>query len=136
VTKTRVIHIITKLELGGAQEATLCEVRNLPRALYNVTLVAGEPGLLTEEAKRLQATEFIEVPELVRQVSPLKDFMALIKLRGIIRKYVKSTSGRVIVHTHSSKAGILGRWAAALAGASHVVHSIHGYGFNDYQHPA
>jgi glycosyltransferase involved in cell wall biosynthesis len=136
VTKTRVVHIITKLELGGAQEATLCEVRNLPRALYDVTLVTGEPGILTEEARRLPSTEFVEVPELVRELSPVRDFLALVKLYGIIRNHVKNTPGRVLVHTHSSKAGILGRWAAALAGASHVVHSIHGYGFNDYQRPA
>jgi glycosyltransferase involved in cell wall biosynthesis len=135
VTRARVVHIITKLELGGAQEATICEVRNLPRERYDVTLVAGEPGLLTEAAKRLPRTEFIEVPELVREVSPVKDVLALVKLYGIIRERVKDTAGPVIVHTHSSKAGILGRWAAALAGASHVVHSIHGYGFNDYQRP-
>lgn len=135
MTKTRVIHIITKLELGGAQEATLSVVRSLPRGSYDLTLVAGEPGLLTDEAKRLPSTEFIEVPELVREISPGKDFLVLLKLRGIIRRHVKESPGRVLVHTHSSKAGIIGRWAAYLAGASHVVHSIHGYGFNDYQRP-
>ena len=133
--KVRVVQIITRLELGGAQEVTLYTARNLDRGRYDVTLITGVEDALTSEARALPDTEFIEVPELVREVSPLKDLRALAALTLVIRRRVKGSPGGVIVHTHSSKAGILGRWAAFLAGAKVVVHSIHGYGFNDHQSP-
>lgn len=133
--KVRVVHIITKLELGGAQEATLHTVGHLDRTKYDAALVTGEAGLLTPEARAMEDVEFVEVPELVREISPVKDALALFKLYGIIRGFVRRSPAGVIVHTHSSKAGILGRLAAWTAGARVVVHSIHGYGFNDFQDP-
>ncbi len=133
MTRTKVVHIITKLELGGAQEITLFTVRNLPKDRYDLTLVSGSEGLLSPEARSIPGVEFKEVPELVREVSPLKDIIAFFKLYSIIREKVTSSPAYVLVHTHSSKAGILGRWAAWLAGARPIVHSIHGYGFHDYQ---
>lgn len=133
--KTRVIHIITKLELGGAQEATLHTVKSLDRSRYDVTLITGEDGLLSTEARAMEDVEYVSVPELVREISPFKDTFALLKLYRVIRRIRRESPGGVLVHTHSSKAGILGRTAAWLAGADRVVHSIHGYGFNDFQNP-
>jgi len=133
--KARVVQVITMLELGGAQEVALATARDLRRDLYDVTLIAGEGGILASEARAMPGVEFIELPELVREVSPLKDFLALVRLTAIIRRLAKASPGGVIVHTHSSKAGILGRWAAWLGGAKKIVHSIHGYGFNDFQRP-
>ena len=133
MAKARVVHIITKLELGGAQEITLFQVKNLPRNKYDVTLITGVEGLLTPEARSIPDMDFIELPELVREVSPARDLAAGMKLRRIISDYVRRTPGGVLVHTHSSKAGIVGRVAAKMAGARSIVHSIHGFGFNDTQ---
>lgn len=59
----------------------------------------------------------------------IKNFFALVKALRTIKK----NSPHVIVHTHSTKAGLVGRWAALFAGIKHRVHTIHGYAFNDFQ---
>jgi len=133
--KVRAVTIITKMELGGAQEVALFTVRNLSRDRYDVTLISGEGGGLAAEAKSILGAKFIEVPEMVREISPVKDLRALARLYSIIRRLVRENPAGVLVHTHSSKAGILGRLAAYLAGARVVVHSVHGFGFNDHQGP-
>ncbi|HEY3347410.1 MAG TPA: glycosyltransferase family 4 protein [Nitrospirota bacterium] len=131
--KTRVVHIITKLELGGAQEFALYIVENLDRAKFEPVLITGERGLLSSAAKAIPGLKFIELPEMVREVRPIKDLTAFFKLRRIL-KGIKAESGApVIVQTHSSKAGILGRSAAWAAGVDRVIHTIHGFGFNDEQ---
>lgn len=118
--------------LGGAQENTLATVRILSeKSEYEVTLAAGPPigpeGSLMEEAERTKA-EIVLIPELRREINPLLDAISFIKL------YVLILRGKYdIVHTHSSKAGILGRAAAKLAGAKCVIHTIHGLPFHPYQ---
>ena len=72
MSKVVVVHIITKLELGGAQEITLYTVKNLPRGSYGAALIAGGEGILSPEARAIPDMEFHEVSELVREVSPLK----------------------------------------------------------------
>jgi glycosyltransferase involved in cell wall biosynthesis len=74
------------------------------------------------------------VPGLVREISPANDARAFLKLRAMLVEEIKNWSPvPVIVHTHSSKAGILGRWAAYSAGVPVILHTFHGFGFNDYQ---
>ena len=126
----KVCHIITKLELGGAQQNTLYTVSHLNRTKFLPVLITGEPGILDEEAKALPGVTFLQVHSLVREIRPLKDCRALLKLTTILRKLRP-----MVVHTHSSKAGILGRMAAQLAGVPIVIHSIHGYGLTPVQHP-
>jgi glycosyltransferase involved in cell wall biosynthesis len=123
-----VCHIITKLELGGAQQNTLFTVSHLDRAKFRPILVTGEPGLLDAEARRLEGVEFHQIPSLVRGIRPLSDLRALLALARLLRRIKPA-----IVHTHSSKAGILGRLAARLAGVPVIIHSIHGFGFTRYQ---
>ncbi len=123
-----VAHVITKLELGGAQQNTLFTVSHLDPARYRPVLVTGEPGALDDEARALAGVEFHQVPTLVRPVSPLRDLRATIALLRLFLR-LKPT----IVHTHSSKAGIIGRWAAKLARVPIIVHSIHGFGFHAQQ---
>src|SRR5437762_9310191 len=100
----RVLHVITRMIVGGAQENTLLSVEGLDRIPeYEVTLVSGvdrgPEGDLLDRAKG--TTRLILVPELVRSINPLWDVVAFCKLYGIMRR------GRYhIVHTHSSKAGI------------------------------
>jgi len=118
--------------VGGAQENTLLSVEgldNMPE--YDVTLVTGvdngPEGDLLERAR--QTTRLIIVPELGRSISPLADIKAFWKLYRLIRQ------GRYhIVHTHSSKAGVLGRIAAKLAGTPIIVHTLHSLVFHEYQH--
>jgi glycosyltransferase involved in cell wall biosynthesis len=129
--KTKVFHVITKLELGGAQKLTLMTLERLPRNCYELALVSGEDGLLDQHAKSISGVKTIQVPELVREVRPVKDFIAFVRLWNLFRRE-KPT----IVHTHSSKAGILARWAARAARVPIIFHSVHGFGFNDWQHPA
>jgi len=126
--RIKVVHLITMLELGGAQEITLHQLAHLDRERYEPVLVAGSGGILDEAARQLPGVRVHFVPRLVRQVRPGKDLGALLDLRRILREERPR-----IVHTHSSKAGILGRWAARQAGVPVIVHSIHGFGFNDHQ---
>lgn len=127
----RVLHIITRMIQGGAQENTLLTVEGLnQREDYRATLVSGtDRGPEGELLSRVrEGTPLIIVPELGRKISPLADAIALGKLYRIIRR------GRYhIVHTHSSKAGVLGRIAARMAGTPFVVHTIHGLAFHEYQ---
>ncbi len=131
--KARVVHIITKLELGGAQQNTLYTVEHLDRSRFSVALYSGDGGILNEEAENIPDLDFEIVPELVREVRPWKDLNALWQLRAILKDEVDKSGLPVIVHTHSSKAGIVGRWAAWLAGVPAIVHTYHGFGFHDYQ---
>ncbi len=123
-----VCYIITKLELGGAQLTTMFIVAHLDRSRFRPILVVGEPGLLDDEARNLAGVGFYQVPCLVRPIRPWQDLRALVALTRLL-KTLKPT----IVHTHSSKAGILGRWAAWLAGVPIIIHTIHGYGITPTQ---
>jgi glycosyltransferase involved in cell wall biosynthesis len=130
---TKVLHLITRLVVGGAQENTLLTARLLNKADWEVTIVSGpqtgSEGSLIETVRELGIPLLLE-PSLVREMHPLKDFLALFRLAWLIKQ-----GGYTIVHTHSSKAGIVGRWAAKLAGAPHIIHTVHGWGHHDYQHP-
>jgi glycosyltransferase involved in cell wall biosynthesis len=129
--KRKVFHVITKLELGGAQKVTLMTLERLPRDLYQLGLVAGPEGLLVDWANRIPALERYWNRWLVREVHPIKDALAFVSLWQLFRRERPD-----IVHTHTSKAGILARWAAKLAGVPFIFYTAHGFGFNDFQRPA
>lgn len=126
--KINIAHIITKLELGGAQENTLYTVKNLPKDRYNVFLIAGKEGYLVDEANAIQDIKVILLSTLRREINPVLDIVTLIKLRNILKK-----ENIQIVHTHSSKAGIIGRTAGFFAKVPIIIHTIHGFSFNDHQ---
>ena len=126
-----VLHIITQLELGGAQQNTLYTCGHLDRNRFRAELACGPGGLLDDDARALPDVPVHFVRSLVRPVRPFADATALLALARLIAKIRPA-----IVHTHSSKAGILGRWAARLAGVKTTVHSIHGFGFHPGQNPA
>ncbi len=128
----KVVHIITKLELGGAQQNTLYTVSHLDKSKFIPILITGSEGLLVDDAKRL-CIETHFLPSLVREINPVKDIQALFDIRRLLLRIKRSFQSPIIVHTHSSKAGIIGRWAAFFAGIPVVIHTFHGYGFNDYQ---
>lgn len=124
----RVLHAITMLELGGAQRNTLDTVARLDRSRFAVALACSDQGPLLDEARSIGECELFLLPHLRREVRPGDDLRALAHLRRVIRDFRPD-----IVHTHSSKAGVLGRLAARLEGVPRVVHSIHGFGFGAHQ---
>jgi glycosyltransferase involved in cell wall biosynthesis len=126
--KKKVFHVITKLELGGAQEVTLMTLERLPRDRYDLGLVAGAEGLLVERANGIADLKRFWMSSLVREVRPVKDFVSFFRLW---RLFLRENPD--VVHTHSSKAGILGRWAAWAAGVPVIFHTVHGFSFHDYQ---
>jgi glycosyltransferase involved in cell wall biosynthesis len=128
---TRVLHPITRLIVGGAQENTLLTAELLNKDHWDVDVICGpqtgSEGSLIESAQDRGISLSIE-PTLVREINPVKDLQALVALTRLIRR-----KRYTIVHTHSSKAGILGRWAAWLARTPVIVHTVHGWGHNDRQ---
>ncbi|MHC4845429.1 MAG: glycosyltransferase family 4 protein [Planctomycetota bacterium] len=133
-TPVPVVHVITQLELGGAQQATLATVASLDRERWAPQLVCGPGGMLDEEARALPGVPVHFVQELARPLRPLRDLAAVRGVQALLRPLAEG--GPVIVHTHSSKAGVVGRRAAELAGAKPVVHSIHGFGHGAIGNPA
>lgn len=127
--KLRITHLITQLELGGAQRNTLYTVAHFNRARYDRELLAGPGGILDDEARQGDF-RLTWIPTLVRPVNPVKDLRALIALYQHFRR----TKPHVL-HTHSSKAGILGRLAGYVAGIPVIVHTFHGFGFTPDQKP-
>jgi glycosyltransferase involved in cell wall biosynthesis len=131
----RVTHIITRLIVGGAQENTVATVLGLrQKPGITVGLISGPTngpeGSL--ESDLVRTPEILaRVPELVRPVHPWKDWMALRRLTEIFRQTRPD-----IVHTHSGKAGVLGRLAAKRAGVPVIIHSIHGPSFGNFQNAA
>ena len=130
----RVTHVITRLVIGGAQENTVASVLGLRRRPdFQVNLISGPTtgpegslaSLFGAEPDLLRL-----VPTLVRAVHPLYDCATLLRLTRIFRSTLPQ-----IVHTHSGKAGILGRLAASRAGVPIIVHTIHGPSFGNFQGP-
>jgi glycosyltransferase involved in cell wall biosynthesis len=128
----RVTHVITRLIVGGAQENTVASVlglRNKPG--LEVDLISGPTsgpeGSLESSFTNIPGALTV-TPHLVRPVHPLKDWLALRDLTRLLRERRPD-----IVHTHSSKAGVLGRLAARRAGVPIIVHTIHGPSFGPFQ---
>jgi glycosyltransferase involved in cell wall biosynthesis len=123
-----VLHVITRLSLGGAAENTVASMVGLAAAGYGGPLAVGraasDPESL-EDAERRGVT-LIDVPAFGREIGP-RDALALVQLLALIRR-----ERPAIVHTHTSKAGFLGRLAARLARVPAVIHQPHGHVFYGY----
>ena len=131
--KMKICHVITRMIVGGAQENTLLTIKGHIEKGHEVVLVTGfSPGREGELLKNVEMPPFpiVEIPEMVREINPMKDMKALSRLR----EYFKREKFDV-VHTHSSKAGIIGRIAARQAGVPVVVHTVHGQAFHAYEKP-
>jgi glycosyltransferase involved in cell wall biosynthesis len=123
-----VIHVITRLTMGGSSENTVSQIEALEREGYASTLVLGpESEEPVVEAARRRGCRVIEIDGLVREVSPARDVAAVLQLWRLFRRLRPS-----IVHTHTSKAGFVGRLAAWLAGVPVVIHQPHGHIFYGY----
>jgi len=142
MNRIRVIHVITRFDKGGSAENTYLTCLGLDPELYDVRLVVGtseesdmgpeERACVEANLARLRArgVKILTLAGLVRRVSPVKDLVTLLVLWRLFRRERPR-----IVHTHTSKAGILGRWAAWLAGVPAVIHTPHGHVFWGYFGP-
>jgi len=131
----KIAHIITRLILGGAQENTLITCKELAARGHDVTLITGPAlgpeGELFEQTKK-QKFKTIVIDSLRRQINPLYDILAYNQLKKLLAEIQPD-----IVHTHSAKAGILGRYAAYQLKIQNsklkIIHSVHGLSFHKYQ---
>ena len=148
-----IVHVITRMILGGAQENTLFTCEGLHARGHNVTLITGPTygpeGQLIERANN-GGYEVIELGSLVRAIDPWKDIVCYRRLKSLLRDL-----GGDVLHTHSAKAGVLGRWAGGAVraeaadaccaplrklrqaqqqscGRPRIVHTIHGLAFHPY----
>lgn len=134
-----VVHVITRLELGGAQQNTLSTCRGLAARGVRTALVYGPGGELDDQLKTLDGVWGHPVASLDRDIRPGRDARAVRDVRATLeslRRAHRAAGGDdrgLVVHTHSSKAGIVGRTAAASMGLRTVVHSIHGFPFHEGQ---
>ena len=133
----KIVHIITRLILGGAQENTLITCKLLAHRGHNVTLITGPAigpeGELFNQTKG-QNYKVVVLDRLRRAINPFNDTLSYFQIKKLLRQLQPD-----IVHTHSAKAGILGRFAGySLKGKwaenlPAVVHTIHGLAFHQYQ---
>jgi glycosyltransferase involved in cell wall biosynthesis len=140
--KNKIIHIITRLDKGGSAENTLLTALGINKKKYEVILVKGptyesrmsnkEHATISADLKeaRLNGIRIVNLPFLLRRINPVYDLLALFSLYVFLIKE-KPT----IVHSHTSKAGLLGRLAAKLAGVPIIVHTPHGHVFFGYFGP-
>jgi glycosyltransferase involved in cell wall biosynthesis len=127
----KICHIITRLVIGGAQENTLLTCAGLHERGHEVALItgpdAGPEGTLLEEARAGGYAVYV-VPEMRRAIQPWRDLSSVRSIRRLLRQLAPE-----VVHTHSSKAGIVGRLAAQKERARVIVHTVHGMSFNRTQ---
>jgi glycosyltransferase involved in cell wall biosynthesis len=127
----KIVHVITRMIVGGAQENTLLTADGLATIGGHVVIVAtgpetGSEGDLLETYRG--PVRIITVPHLVRSIRPWDDVLALVELIRLLR-----TERPDVVHTHSSKAGVLGRIAARVTRTPLIVHTLHSLVFHPYQ---
>lgn len=127
--RVRVLHVITRLIRGGADENTVFTVLGMDPTRYEVHILAGRGSELSGFPPQIQDCTTV-LDELVRAPHPILDLVALFKMTHRIR-----TQRYDLVHTHTAKGGFLGRIAARLAKVPCVVHTLHGVTFHDHLHP-
>jgi len=137
--KIKVAHVITRFDKGGSAENTFLTIRNLDKEKYDILLIKGisqESHISRQETAAIETNlaeaekngvRIFTVPSLLRRVVPFRDIKAMFFLLGIFLKEKPD-----IVHTHTSKAGILGRWAAFFAKVPIIIHTPHGHIFWGY----
>ncbi|MCP3931070.1 MAG: glycosyltransferase family 4 protein [Bacteroidetes bacterium] len=138
----KIVHIITRLDMGGSAQNTLGTCIGLSERGYQIVLVSGlsieskmtEREILAvradEERARKSGVKIIKIAPLIRKISPLKDTAALLALLKLIKE-----NRPIIIHTHSSKAGILGRFAAWILRTPITIHTPHGHVFQGHFPP-
>jgi glycosyltransferase involved in cell wall biosynthesis len=128
-----IVYLITKLELGGAQKVCLNLFSGMKATGNTALLISGLDGDLVGNLQ--QNTDVILLPTFKREVRLsfiVKELRTFIRLYQVLRQ-LKRNHPTIIIHTHSTKAGLIGRWAAFFAGINIRVHTVHGYAFHKHQ---
>jgi len=132
----KILHIITRLDMGGSAQNTLRSCISLSGNRYRIILVHGlsyESNMTTEEMgivsgklsiAEKKGVQVVPLASLIKRIDPVQDFLAFLFLLKLIVREKPD-----IVHTHSSKAGALGRLAAWLARVPVILHTPHGHVF-------
>jgi glycosyltransferase involved in cell wall biosynthesis len=122
----RVVTLITRLE-GGAGVLALRGAKALDPERFRVTIVTGSGNHLLDEATDA-GLEVIMEPALRRPINPRSDLQALRALSALLKQGPFD-----VAHTHTAKAGVLGRMAARNAAVPRIVHTYHGFPFHEFQ---
>ncbi|MDI6751947.1 MAG: glycosyltransferase family 4 protein [bacterium] len=130
----KVVHIIARLNVGGPAIYTTILSSGLNKEKFSTALIYGaegeSEGSMAQEAEK-RGIDLIFLPELGRELHPLRDMITFLKLFWIIRKIKPD-----IVHTHTAKAGAIGRLVGWLAGVPVIIHTFHGHVLHSYFSPA
>ncbi|MDD4990287.1 MAG: glycosyltransferase family 4 protein [Candidatus Pacebacteria bacterium] len=121
--RIKILQIITLSEWGGAQRVVFDLADNLNKNEFQVEVACGGGGLLVEKL-RARNIKVYEILNLKRELSFIDDVKAFFALKKLIKKEKYD-----IVHCHSAKAGILGRWAAKSAGVRNIYYTVHSWSF-------
>jgi len=125
--KIKLLHVITHLPIGGAQDNTLYTVELLNKKKYDISLCCNLDGELVERAKKVEDIKLFDIPFLCREVSLYNDVKAFFSIYKLLKN-----GNFDIIHTHSSKAGFIARLAAKLNKIPVIIHTVHGFAFNDF----
>jgi glycosyltransferase involved in cell wall biosynthesis len=128
--KIKIAQVITRLDWGGSPDIVRIICQYLNSEVYDVRLIIGAtryPGAKTKEFLEKFKTKSVIISQLKREINPLNDLLALFRLYFLFRREKFD-----IVHTHTAKAGALGRMAAYLARQPIIVHTPHGHNFYGY----
>ena len=126
--KPRVLHVVTKMVVCGGASASvglIAQRQNQSSSPFEVGIARGFPGPDEEELAPPDGTARFRIPHLTRQPTPLWDLRALREIRRTIRQFRPT-----VIHTHSAKAGILGRLAARMERVPVVVHHVRAWSFH------
>jgi len=124
-TPVNVLQILGGSAYGGGTEMIHAIVTSLLNAGYSVTLVATDAKTQKQFAKL--GIDVVSIPQMRRAVNPIFDVISLVKLIRLIR-----AGDYDVVHTHTSKAGLLGRFAAWVSGVPVIIHHVHGFAFHEF----
>ncbi len=135
--KLTVVHIITKLDLGGAQKACLLLLNGIRKHGDTAILISGAQGELVGAVEGDQQVILLDTFKREAGLwllwADLKSAIKMIRTLRAIRKNVEAAGTTLVVHTHCPKAGIMGRWAAFFAGVKTRVHTVHGPSLHEHQ---
>lgn len=129
-SEIKVLHLITELPIGGAQDNTLLSVKGLKQLGYQVDLAAA-PGGELEDLARKYADNLYHINNFsTNSISPIQNIKAVLEVNKLL-----SSNKYDIIHTHSSTAGICGRISARLKHVPIIIHTVHGFPFHDFMKP-
>ncbi|HLV53392.1 MAG TPA: glycosyltransferase, partial [Cryomorphaceae bacterium] len=125
----RILRIINRFNLGGPTYNAAYLTKYLPER-FETMLVGGMKDASEDSSRFIVENLGITprvLPDMYRDISLRNDWMAYKKIRELIEEFKPD-----IVHTHASKPGALGRWAAHKAGVPVIIHTFHGHVFHSY----